>query len=324
MFLLTTDWHLTDNPDNEYRWQVFGAVRQAKTRYPISHVFGLGDMIDRKDRFPSSFINRLVEESSTIAPFSWMRGNHDTTLHPPSFFSFMSDPFFRADVRYINEPTIWNPDLLLLPFSAKPKEDWRQFDLRSFKSVFMHATVKGAVTENGQVMEGTGFPMLPGSVKFYSGDVHVPQKVRNVEYVGCPHPIKFGDRFPCRMLLLDEQTFHVVDEIKLSPPRKLMLEIKSIDDLAKVRIRQGDQVKIRFTCDPSAIGEFGSTEAALNSWARESGASIAGTEVIVQSTRSENVDTNQTPETILTQFAEKEEIADDLLGIGLSLLREVA
>ena len=46
------------------------------------------------------------------------------------------------------------------------------------------------------------------------------------------------------MLLLDEQTFDVAGQIDLSPPRKLMLDIKSVDQLAKIRTAPGDQVKI--------------------------------------------------------------------------------
>jgi calcineurin-like phosphoesterase family protein len=323
MILLTADWHLDDNPDNEYRWQIIELVFQNLVQHKIDEVFILGDTWDRKDRHSAALVNRTVEGFRCLAgraPLTILRGNHDTTLRDPSFWEFLNG---FDKISYVTKPE-FRGQLALLPFTPNPKLDWSEFNLSDFKALFMHVTYPGAIGENGFKLDGTkGLPIFRGSIKIYSGDVHTPQTFGNFVHVGAPHGVKFGDRFPCRMLLLDEQTFHVVDEIKLSPPRKLMLEIKSIDDLAKVRIRPGDQVKIRFTCDPSVIGEFGSTEAALDSWARESGASIAGTEVIVQSTRSENIDTNQTPEAILTQFAEKEEITDDLLGVGLSLLREV-
>jgi hypothetical protein len=323
MYLLFTDTHWDDNPVNEYRWQIFDKIEEIKTQYPITHTFNLGDAVDRKDRFTGAFVNRLFEHLKQVAPITILRGNHDTTLRPPNYFDFMSEEFLRSKINYVAKPVPFNDGLLLLPFSAKPKEDWKGLNFRDYKAVFMHATVTGAIIENGQVMENRGFPMIPGDVKFYSGDVHVPQDVRNITYVGCPYPIKFGDRFPCRILLLDEDTFLIMEEIKLTPPRKLMVDIRDIEGLEKIRVRQGDQVKIRFSCNPADIDSFGQTEAAILRWAKEHGVTIAGTEVIVGSTYNRDVDTNQTPEMILRRFAEHEGLTEDMLGIGLILLKEM-
>lgn len=326
MCLLTTDLHLDDQPANDYRWAVFEHILTAIMQYRVDPVFILGDLVDRKDRFSAAFVNRLLTELSRIAartPVYILRGNHDTTMHPPCYFDFLGEDVI-DNITYVTKPTVFAGELLLLPFTATPKEDWASLKLSEFRAAFMHATVTGAQVENGQVMENRNFPILPRDVKFYSGDIHVPQKVRNIVYVGCPHPIKFGDRFPCRMLLLNDE-YDISHEISLSPPRKHLIEISDVHELERVQVRHGDQIKIRFNYPADQIGNWGLTESCIDQWAQEHGVTIAGTEVIVETSAPGNdqLPTEQSPAHILRAFAAHEELDDDLLDIGLSLLREV-
>jgi hypothetical protein len=322
MNLLVTDLHLDDNSDNEYRWQIWEHILGAVIQHRIENVFILGDWVDRKDKFSARFINRLFDQVYMIcgrARLVVLRGNHDTTMTPPNYFDFVAGATGAMEgFEYISQP---HPirDLLLLPFTPHPRTDWIDLKLAEFKAVFMHATVTGAVVENGTVMENANFPILPRDVKFYSGDVHVPQKVRNITYVGAPHPIKFGDDFPCRMLMLNND-YDIVLEIPLSPPRKIMADIRDVADLATLTARHGDQIKIRFNCPPSAIERWGETEQQIIAWATEHGVMVAGTEVIVGARVPDGLDLEQTPEAILRGFAEREGLSEELLRTGLVLL----
>jgi len=312
-YLLTADFHLDDNPENEYRWAIFDRIREVLSDDAVSHVFVLGDAVDRKDRHSAAFVNRLLAELEGL-PITILRGNHDTTLRPPCYWEFLAS--------YVSEPTRHNTDLLLLPFTPTPTEDWRNLKLGNYRAVFMHATVSGARIERGIVLDNPGFPDLPRHVKFFSGDIHHPQQVRNVTYVGAPHPVKFGDDYATRMLLVDEDGFDVVREIRLDPPRKLMLDINSLGALAKVHAKPGDQVRLRLNLGPSA--ELGGIEAEIAAWAKTRGVTVAGTEIIVNTRLAgASVDTEQSPETILRQFAKREGLNDELLAVGLKLLKEV-
>lgn len=328
MYLLATDFHLDDQPTNEYRWGVFEHILTAVMQYDVKTVFILGDLVDRKDRFSAAFVNRLLVELSRIAarcPVYILRGNHDTTMHPPCYFDFLAEDVIE-NITYVTKPLVYAGQLLLLPFTATPKEDWAHIKLGEFKAVFMHATVTGAQVENGQIMESHNFPILPRYVRFYSGDVHVPQAVRNIVYVGCPHPIKFGDNFPCRMLLLNDE-YEIVHEILLSPPRKHLIEISDIHELERVRVRPGDQIRIRFNYPADQVGNWGLAESCIDQWAQDHGVTIAGTEVIVETSApggDDRLSTEQAPEHILRAFAAHEELDDELLAVGLALLREVA
>ena len=328
MYLVVGDLHLDDKPENEYRWGVFEHIRTAVLQYPIDAVIQLGDAVDRRDRFSAAFVNRLLTELRSLAARTkviLLRGNHDTTLRRPNFFEFLNDE--RA-IQYVYEPVTMAVDgqtsALLLPFSANPKSEWERFQLAQYTAIFMHATVTGAVVENGVVMENSHFPILPRRPKIYSGDVHTQQTVGNVIYVGAPHPVKFGDSYPCRMVLLDDRTFDIALEIPLTPLRKFMLDITSVDELRHLNVRHGDQVKIRFQCPPSRIGEWGAIETFIGEWAANLGVTIASTEVLVESVHTtQGTDPEQSPERILREFAQQERLSEEMLAVGLTLLNEV-
>lgn len=324
--LLSTDWHLDDQSQNQYRWDVFEHVLTAAIQYDVDTFFMLGDLVDRKDRFSSAFVNRLLAQLQMLAGrlrVVILRGNHDTTLRPPNYFELLNHLAFENAVEYVSDPTDYGAGLLLLPFSPSPKTEWSGIRLSSYEAVFMHATVPGAVVENGQVMDIPNFPMLPGRVKFYSGDIHVPQKVRNVTYVGAPHPIRFGDSYPCRMLLLDD-SYDISVEIPLVGPRKLVGAISSLAELDDLATRPGDQVKIRCSLSSGDLDGWHMDESKIAEWARARGVTVASVEVVLESSFDvESVNPDASPETMLRQFADHEGLNGDVLGVGLSLLGEL-
>ena len=217
-----------------------------------------------------------------------------------------------------------------MPFTASPAEDWANIDLNGFRAIFMHATVTGSRIQNGIVLENPSFPPLPPHVKVYSGDVHYPQRVGTVTYVGTPHPVIFGEDHQFRMLLLDEDDYRVVEEIELAPPRKLILDVDlrdGIADLNALGVQPGDQVKLRLIGAPRLVDEMGQIEQHIAAWAQAEGITVAGTEVVIEAGYAgdpRGLDLDQTPEAILRDFAQRENLADSVLAVGLELLQEAA
>lgn len=321
MILVIGDTHWDDQPQNEYRWKLFEIVRKICKQKKISQIIHLGDALDRKDRFSAIFVNRLVNELTQIAelaPIKILRGNHDSPLNGPAFFTFLNQ--LDHPVFYITEPTP-DGDMILLPFTAEPLTDWREIKFSQYKAAFMHATVQGAVSENGQQLQAGKFPIFPRNLEIYSGDVHVQQKVRNITYVGCPYPIKFGDDFPCRLVLLDENTLEIVEEIPLDIQQKAVVEVSSLAEMRKLALQPGSQIRVKFNLASDQVQNWGSIEAEVASWAGKAGVSVSSIEAIIEQSSSSLTDLDVAPETILRQFAENEKIDKSLLDIGFELLK---
>ena len=330
MLLLFTDIHLDDNPDNDYRWQVFDHVHALLDRYAdrISAVHCLGDALDKRDKYPGTFVNRFLSCIGSVGerrPFTILQGNHDRTLDGSAFFSFVNGAAPVKGVRYVTEPT---PDgkLILLPFTPTPSETWNAIDFRQYKCAFMHVTPHGAIGENGTELAGTRLPEFPPSLKIFTGDVHVPQRIGQFTVVGCPHPKNFGDKFQPRMLLIDERTFEVAEEIPIATVSKRVISVRSVDDLRAADVREGDQVRVVYSLAPGAVGDWGAVEQGIAAWAKAAGVTVAGVEVDVgssgQTAGDRRTDAEMSPDALLREFAASEGVVDDLLKVGLELLKE--
>lgn len=320
MLLLCTDLHLDDQRANEYRWNVFPEIARACRSRSISRVYCLGDMVDKRDRHSADMVNRLVScwTSLPVAERVILRGNHDTTVSGPAFWEFLSKV---PGIEYVSQPTL-RADLLLLPFSSNPRVEWDGLIVRDVRAVFVHATRSGTIAENGFALSGHDLPPIPRRVKVYSGDVHNQQTVDNWIYVGASHPVKFGDNYPCRFLLLDERTYDVVEEVAVATIAKRVVEVATLDDLASARVLVGDQVKVRISTAPGSI-DWGALESAVDRWAHERGVEVASIEgsydLPVQSGQASG---ELSPEDLLRVFASEEEVSGDLLDEGMGLLRE--
>lgn len=210
--LLISDLHLTSAERDEYRWRIFQQVFEFSKQKNVERLFILGDLTNEKDGHPATLVNRIVDELcrvlKTIPEVVVLRGNHDGIDPSWPYFAFLNKI---GGLAFVVEPKVMTIDkrkVLLLPHSRNPTEDWR--DLKSTINladyILMHNTVSGAVAETG-VQLRTEIPadiFAETGARIYSGDVHVPQKIANVRYVGSPYHVRFGDSFEPRMVYLDE------------------------------------------------------------------------------------------------------------------------
>jgi predicted phosphodiesterase len=323
LVILTADWHLDDQPSNEYRWQVFHELGRLLQGSDLNTVFILGDLTDRKDRHSAALVNRLIEALQQLpATITIIMGNHDKPVHGTPYWQFLN---VLPHVAFVDEPTVTPTGLALLPYAAEPVREWRNVNLKQAKAIFMHQTVAGAVGDNGFVIEDDKLPILPRGVPVYSGDIHTPQKVGTVTYVGAPHPIKFGDRYQCRMLRLDAK-FKIAEEITLLPPKKMISQVRSLDELRNLAVDPGDQLRVRFALPAGEMANWPQTEAAIAAWAEQQQVTVASVEAILETGDRKSVlgDLLADPQEVLKAFAEAEGLDDKLLDYGLALLREAA
>ena len=258
--ILAADLHLTDNPRDEYRWRVFGEIRAAAAKTGFHRIGLLGDIADRKDRHSAELVNRFIAElqANNAAGLETLMimGNHDAPMRGIPFWDFINS--LDCNAIFMSEPG-WiehgNKRELWLPFTPCPREEWDGIDMAGADVIFMHQPLNGSRVEHGRQLDfDDKLPPLPKGVPMYAGDIHVHQIVKGVEYVGAPHPIKFGDDYNCRLLMLNNN-YRIGGEWALSPPVKQNITISIGDDFSDDMpdFRPGDQVQIKVEIQASEL-----------------------------------------------------------------------
>ena len=247
--LITTDIHLTEKKEDQYRFDLFPWIR-GHFGDKINRVFILGDLTDHKNYHADWFVNKIVE---TIRQLSLhykvviLKGNHDYDTSPDHpFFSFLGRLSW---IEYISEPTYGDDKILYLPHTRNPGADWSI--LRTVKKpnfILMHQTFRGAISESGHLLSGIGYSRFYRfGCPIYSGDIHMPQQVGPITYVGSPYHTRYGDNFDPRLVMISDSGNSRNEDLYFPAPRKFVFELESWEDLKRWRpdIEKGDMAKIR-------------------------------------------------------------------------------
>lgn len=216
----------------------------------IELVFILGDLTDLKDRHPSKLVNRIVDNLMLVeADFAILKGNHDYRDPDWPFFHFLRVVGGQGKVEYFRDPGLLplrDYKVVMIPHTndiVGARKSMRK-ELEKADYVFLHHTFKGAIASNGHELDGTNaslFAEPAGGV--FSGDIHVPQSVGNVEYVGAPYVIRFGDTYEPRLIVLDIDTGDKED-LHYPSIRKESLSLTDPDEIYDLDLYPEDMVKV--------------------------------------------------------------------------------
>ena len=327
--LLTADWHLTDNYADEYRWEVFDTIVDLHDRLKFQTLYIMGDVCDRKDKHSAALVNRVIENLRRLLVKGIMvdvlLGNHDKPLSGIPYWAFLNNAFGEnSGLRVLVDPEI-RGKFVLLPFSAQPLKDWGGIHFFPGRVVLMHQPVSGADVGNGRTMQAPPLPEFPRGVTVYSGDIHIPQRIGNVTYIGAPHPIDFGDDYECRMLLIDDAG-KLLKPITLQTIQKAVVKIRSAEDLNNYHFSAGDQIRILATIDVKRSSEWPLIEQAITEWAVRQRITVASTNVNVVLGEAEDAvsadEPEADPERVLTQYMAAEGIEGPIESMGHKLLKD--
>lgn len=291
--IITTDLHLTANPDDEYRWGLFQFLATKIRELPIDVkiLFILGDLTQDKDNHSAELVNRVVNSlvglyrGTGLHEIVILRGNHDG-LGTVAYFDFLNRfPF----IKVITAPTMYRLSLtskvLLLPHSRNPTSDWATVEFGEVKKAYMHATITGSKSESGYTLQGDGADWLSklGHLEILSGDVHVPQKIGNVEYVGAPYPIRFGDHFKGRILHLDGKKREEWNYPTIKKAKAVVYPLPQgghrwENDLNE-QLKPDDQLKIEFVLSKEELHEWHKRKKQLEAYCLEMGFKLHGIEL---------------------------------------------
>ena len=335
--LKISDTHFTWEPKHKYRLKLIEQIEQVLKAHeqsgdPIDEIWLLGDLADHKDNHGALLVNFLIEGF-----FRWLeyvhririiRGNHDG-IGETGFWKFTNLYDNIAYYDDIYETNIDGHDYLFLPHTRNPDETWSKVVVKD-KVCIVHATVRNSVTESGFKLTEADLEAeyFAESLITFSGDIHQPQTVGKVIYVGSPYNTRFGDKFDGGYIIFDTKTLkwerHLLDF-----PRLRMVDVSDIKSLEKelATFKKGDHVKVRI--------HLSHEQDNLNEWKE---IQTQATNKIVANFALENleiietkgvikplaVDQNQGPQQVsdFEAFCELNKINDRLKNVGIKLMQQ--
>jgi hypothetical protein len=320
---------LTDVAAEEYRWHVFDHLIKFMQFTHDRRVFILGDLADRKDKHSGELVNRMVAKLWEVLELGGtidiIKGNHDEPLAGTPYWNILNRMSRRMSFYII--PTITSDGILLLPYTPDPHKAWRRALSWDPRGIFMHQPVNNAVLESGRKYQDA--PLLPKlpDVNIWSGDIHTPQTVGYINYVGAPHPIDFGDKYPTRIVQLHDATLELQRECFIRTTARRVLNITSAASLQTLILRSGDQVKVRYTIDPDKLHMWPQEKAAIAQWAKENAVILHSIEPIVilgDRMPGKAASISNDAKQLLSDFAKREGLTAEITQTGKLILARVA
>lgn len=337
--LMISDLHLTTSPAEKYRHDAMRFVQdQVKKEQPDALLI-LGDLTEEKDRHSAQLVNKVVDHLATfgkLVPTIVMMGNHDYHNEGHPFFAFIER---MEGVMWIDKPTdgyhvgnVFNIDLddcVFLPHTRNFKRDWESVAWKQYNIAFAHNTFMGAKSAQDHELEGIPLDAIPDRIDVYAGDVHVPQRLHHVTYIGAPYSVDFGDDYKPRIVGLQDRKAFVIPMDQL--PQKVLAVLDDVGDLPKwkKRIFSGDVVKMRVGIDD--MGQWFTTHKECRAWIEERGAIAYKIEPVLdrQVKRRHEItkkaDTSvASDEDVIRSFAKRHDVRKEELEEGIDIIRHGA
>lgn len=329
--LVTSDPHWSANPRDEYRHDFVKTLGKLILEHKVDELYLLGDLTESKDKHDAELVNRVVGHvdrlSGMVDRTVILKGNHDW-LNDPSmpFFKFLGR---LPNVKWINSPTLLEHGMLFLPHTTDYKRDWAEWIKTKFEGIALvltHNTFEGTLGDNSTRLDGIPPSVFPKDLTVLSGDVHNPQRIGPVTYVGAPYTVDFGDAYEPRLLLLDDDGR--LESIDCRGPQKMLVEVKSLRELDKVRsLQKGDIIKVRVTIDRAQTAVWHEMRDEVRVWGEEHGYRVHVVQPVVEDA-DRRLDTakrrrvSKTDEQLFSEYCRRMGIDDRTTEVGRKLLGE--
>ena len=327
-YLVVTDLHLTDKAKDAYRWELFQWITRTILKYHATDLLILGDLCNEKDKHSATLVKKVVDTFSEILEHTGvtihiLKGNHDYSRDEANpFFSFLNKI---PRINFYIFPTVVHDKLLFLPNSKFPEKDWANFNFGEYEYVFLHQGFVGALTSTGFELEsGATQEMLrtvKPTTKVFSGDIHVPQTVGRVTYIGTPYPINHNDDYECRALLIENGE---EKDLHFASIHKHTIDITGLEDLKNLDIQPGDHVKIRIHLRDSELDTRVSKKIEITEAMNAMGIVISSVNTIVnkESNKNKPIIKNHSVEELIQEFGTNEHLEPGTIQLGKILSRK--
>lgn len=328
-WLVCSDLHLTDRPRDSYRFGLFRWLAKQQQRYNVTHTYILGDITDRKDNHSSTLVNKIIDELTLLKPPIYvLRGNHDGIDPANPFFRFMTcidglefvvDPYFNGSIGVAFLPHQQDQEGLVKACAT----------IRPGSIVMGHNTFDGAIAETGSRLSGLSPAPIASAQPsvVWCGDVHKPQALNygqmKLHYVGSPYPIRFGDDFATRTLLINDRN---MQNLTFPCLNKWNLRVRDADEILRNnKLRRGDQVKITIELSREELTEWATYKQRALAACRELGVEVFGVDLAVNNIKPQRPITPNTfasARGVFDAYCKTENVPRSVYVTGLDLLKE--
>jgi predicted phosphodiesterase len=319
--LITGDLHLSHNPRDAYRFAFMEWFADLAHKRKAERIIIAGDLTEEKDRHPAMLVNQVVEHVHALAeicPVVCLEGNHDYKDEGNAFFQFLNRI---PNTRWISQPTVLADNVLLLPHTNDYKRDWGTLKLRAYPTIVCHQTFNGANVGFGRKLEGIPLSVLPTGSTTFCGDIHVPQEMDQLVYIGAPYHVDFGDDYRSSVIECNGSNYVRVDTSCL--PQKRLFKIADAADLKRVTYNEGDLVEIK--CEVDDMGGWQPLRDRIKAKCEKMGVRVWAIKPILHSKRQNRrhkvVADMQSDEQVVETYAKRVGLTSPTLRTGLNLLK---
>lgn len=334
--LVVSDLHLSNKPNDQYRWDTLCQIEEEFKSGPYEALLILGDLCTEKDRHCSQLVNEIVgfiRQMAALKRVYILMGNHDYIERRYPFWSFLG---LIPNVTYIQKSGVHRIDEFECYFIPHTKKFQDELTVASscgtvFDLMLLHQTFEGSL-----VNKTFKLPGLPATTRFpaqlvLSGDVHMPQIVGRVMYVGSPYPTTFGEEHTGQMLVVEKVSGEPwVSSLPLDHIRKVTIGISCLAQLADIDLHMGDHVKVQVSLRRSEFGSWLEMKQAIINWAEDKSVHLYGVTMVPVKER-ERVRLTNTPAKIVggttevfDQFCNLNSHAGNLRKVGMELVAKVS
>ena len=325
--LVISDLHLTESVEDEYKWDIFPWVQETMKKYEIYDLYILGDLLDKKDRHPSKLVNRLVEALQKIvdengAFIRILMGNHDYIAEATPFLDFISKI---PRIEYTTKPSAVAGDLWL-PHTRTPTETWKDFNFKIQKRIFIHQSIIGAKTSQFYNIEH-GLPTTffnDTNALILAGDIHIPQEINGVFYIGSPYPVHYGDNFQgCAVLLSGTKTKRLFRDTIA----KQSVKIRSFQELKGFGFKEGDRLKVTMVLEAEEVHSWNSHKKEVEDFCKKNKIKLASITLKKQESSELEQDMKLQPaqkshKELFDSFCKHLELETPTIDIGTAILKQ--
>lgn len=334
-YLVLSDLHLENTPLTEYRWNIFPWIIDTIQENHIDEAIILGDLTEKKDKHDAKLVTRLVNSITDLsrkAKLHIVCGNHDYVNTPFfSFFNSVSD-----NIIFYDSPDVYKDMFVFIPHTNNNCFiDWLNYFSRyntKNKYFFIHQEVSGIKLPNNHTLTSGVEKEVFSNIKanIFSGHIHQPMKVGNVEYIGSPYPIYFGDNnYPGRAMILDTDT----NKWKFITPSYLMSRwLITIDyyegmniekELDKYRPSSQEQAKIKVLMNKNNLHLWESVKKEIADYCNIKNIVLVSVELLqkedVVEVKEKKVQKLNVEE-IIQKYASKENLDTDFINTALRII----